>query len=398
MPPEGARYNPDEKRITFSEEEASLRRGEQMDSRLARILKDIANDVQPGIELEEDHPSNNENNMMPILDMNVWMSPLGIIIYKHFEKEVSSKKVMHAHSAHSAACKKSVHVQEILRRVFNTSTKLDWDEEVAPVLTEYMGRMYTAGYSEGYRRNVLQHAFRILEIKEQEIIDGTRPRYRKKEWEADRRRAEKRRRKQSWSTKGGHIAPIMVPSTPRGELADMLRRVVQAEATYNKDMNFKIVESGGRTVKSLLQRSNPTATAGCTSEDCIACRGGDRGAGGNCRQNNVTYELECGTCQGEDRSVYVGESSRNLYTRGVEHIRKYEGGKQDSFLLKHQLEKHQGRPAVFTAKVTGTYKDCLSRQVAEGVNIRRCDANLMNTKSEWHQPPIWKVQSEILRG
>ena len=69
--------------------------------------------------------------MMPILDMSVWMSPLCMIMYKHFEKEVSRKKIMHDHSA---ACKKSVHVQELLRRDFNTSTKLDWDEEVAPVL------------------------------------------------------------------------------------------------------------------------------------------------------------------------------------------------------------------------------------------------------------------------
>ena len=47
----------------------------------------------------------------------------------------------------------------------------------------------------------------------------------------------------------------MVPSTPRGELADILRRVLQAEAASNKDMNFKIVESGGRTVKSLISLS-----------------------------------------------------------------------------------------------------------------------------------------------
>ena len=397
VPPEGAKYSPELKRILISEEEARLRRGEMMDSRLARVLNEIANDVKPGIELVEDHPSAHENNMMAILDMNVWMSPSGVIDYRHYEKEVSNKNVMHADSAHSATCKKSVHVQEILRRVFNTSNRLDWDEEVAPVLTDYMGRMYLAGYGEGYRRNVLQHAFRILEIKEQEVRDGIRPRYRKKEWEAERRRNEKKMRKQNWSTKGGHIAPIMVPSTPRGELADMLRRVVQTEAASNKDLSFKIVESGGRTVKSLLQKSNPTATVGCTAEDCIACKG-DRGTGGNCRKSNVTYEIECGMCEGEDKSVYVGETSRNLYTRGVEHSKKYEGGKQDSFLQKHQVEKHNGRPAMFKAKVTGNFKDCLSRQVAEGVEIRRCTANLMNTKSEWHQPPIWRIQSEILRG
>ena len=83
----------------------------------------------------------------------------------------------------------------------------------------------------------------------------------------------------------------MVPSTPRGELADMLRKVVQAE--NSNDMKFKIIETGGRTVKSLLQRSNPTATAGCSADDCIACKGGNRGAGGNCRRSSVTYEIEC---------------------------------------------------------------------------------------------------------
>ena len=88
------------------------RRGESSDSRLARVIKDIANDVQPGIELEEDHPNEYENGMMSIIDMNVWMSPLGLILYKHYEKEVSNKKIppgqLHAKRV-------------ILRRVSNTS-------------------------------------------------------------------------------------------------------------------------------------------------------------------------------------------------------------------------------------------------------------------------------------
>ena len=90
----------------------------------------------------------------------------------------------------------------------------------------------------------------------------------------------------------------------------------------------------------------------------------------------MTYEIEFGICQGEDRSVHIGESSQNLLTRGLEHTKKYEGGKADSFLLKHQLEKHQGGQAVFSAKVTGKFKDCLSMQVAE----------------------VRGIQSEILRG
>jgi hypothetical protein len=214
--------------------------------------------------------------MMPILDMKVDITEEGILVYKHYEKEVSTKKVMHANSAQAASCKKSVHVQEVIRRIMNTSARLDWKEDVAPVLSDYMGRMMLAGYSEGYRKNVLQHAFRIIDKKKEEVDNGVRPMFRKKEWEADRRRMDKQKKRHSWSTKGGHIAPIMVPSTPEGELADILRKVVQAEK--NVDLKFKIIETGGRTVKSLLQRSNPTATAGCSAGECIACKGG-RGSG-----------------------------------------------------------------------------------------------------------------------
>ena len=59
--------------------------------------------------------------------------------------------------------------------------------------------------------------------------------------------------------------------------------------------------------------------------------------------------------------------------------------------------KHHDRPAMFNAKVTGTFKDCLSRQVSEGVEIRRSNKIVLNTKSEWHQPALWRVQREILR-
>ena len=52
----------------------------------------------------------------------------GVTVYKHYEKEVSTKKVMHANSAQAASCKKSVHVQEVLRRIMNTSARLDWKE------------------------------------------------------------------------------------------------------------------------------------------------------------------------------------------------------------------------------------------------------------------------------
>ena len=108
--------------VVFDRDVAMEKEGEMPDARLARILKPIANCVQEGIEMEEDHPSQNEDGKMPILDMTVWKGPDNFILYKHYQKKMASKKVLHAESAQ--ACKKSVHVQEILRRILRGAFKI----------------------------------------------------------------------------------------------------------------------------------------------------------------------------------------------------------------------------------------------------------------------------------
>ena len=40
-------------------------------------------------------------------------------------------------------------------------------------------------------------------------------------------------------------------------------------------------------------------------------------------------------------------------------------------MKKHQMDRHYGAEADFGAKVTGVFRDCLSRQVSEGVYIKR---------------------------
>ena len=117
-------------------------------------------------------------------------------------------------------------------------------------------------------------------------------------------------------------------------------------------------------------------------------------------KSNIQYEMECGECPDDQKCVYIGESSRNLYTRAKEHTDKYRSNKRnvDSFIKKHQDDKHHGGPANFKAKTTGVFRDCLSRQVSEAVHIRRSEKDVLNSKSEWHQPALWKVQNDIVRG
>ena len=172
----------------------------------------------------------------------------------------------------------------------------------------------------------------------------------------------------------------------------MLREVAEAEALPG--LRFKIVEGGGKTVQRVVQKSNPTASGRCQESDCLSCKG-DTLSGGSCRRNNVVYEVGCKMCPEDKKAVYIGETARNLYTRGREHLKNYEKENAESFMYKHQQESHHGTPADFQATVKYSFQDCLTRQIAEGVAIRRCDDQVLNTKAEWHQPAIWRVRSEL---
>ena len=294
-----------------------------------------------------DFPSNNSDGRMPILDMKVWKTEDNNIF-------------------------------------------------VAPCLTEYMKRMQLSGYDEKFRKATLLSAVRIWDKMVLEQQEGVRPINRPATWNREERRRKKVGKRNNWSAKGGYIAPIFVPATPGGELAKEMKDIADREAVAG--MRFKIVETGGTAIKHTVQISNPTATPGCPYNDCLACKHG-RGGGGRCLKSNIQYQLECRMCDEEEKGVYIGESSRNLYTRSKEHTSKYRSKKRkgDSFIKLHQDEHHDGAEADFKAKISGTFRDALSRQVSEGVYIRRGGRSILNSRSEWHQPAIWRVQSELMR-
>ena len=390
-PPIGAKYDKECNRITVSTEQQNS--DMEPDERLARVLLDIANSIMKCVQMEADWPSKNNDRKMPILDMKTWTNARGTVMYQHYEKPVSSKTVLHSKSAHPATCKRSVHTQEILRRLMNSSIRLDWEIETAPTITDYMIRMSKAGYGERYREGVLRQALAIYDKKWKDHHEGNRPIFRAKEYQKEERKKEKERKRYDWAKKGGCLAPIFVPATPDSRLLKMMRKA--AEETEKKGVKFNMVEMGGRTIKSELQRSNPTATPGCTKADCPCCED-ERGKGGQCHRNNVNYKVTCELCPKGEEFLYIGETARNLYTRMNEHVsNKGEG----SFMTRHMSECHEGSERKFVAQVTKTNKDCLSRQVREGVHIQRYgfQHRLMNTKSEWHQPSLYRVQSEVVR-
>ena len=114
--------------------------------------------------------------------------------------------------------------------------------------------------------------------------------------------------------------------------------------------------------------------------------------------SGMNYELECQLCTDHAESSYVGETSRNLFTRSREHLARYRAGTGTSFMLKHQASANQEEDVVYKAKVTASTRECLTRQVKEAVLIRRSQVRVINGKTEWHQPPLYRIQNEIERG
>ena len=131
VPPVGARYDEERKKVVMEDGQTDGTQGD--DERLASILKDIANSIMPCIQMEADWPSKNPDGRLPILDMKVWTDGEGCIRYTHYEKPMATKSILHTKSAHTESCKRSVHTQEVLRRLLNCSQELDWKEEIAPV-------------------------------------------------------------------------------------------------------------------------------------------------------------------------------------------------------------------------------------------------------------------------
>ena len=81
---------------------------------------------------------------------------------------------------------------------------------------------------------------------------------------------------------------------------------------------------------------------------------------------------------------------------------KHQKKKPDSFINNHQVESHEGVDPNFSVRVVGSYKDPLSRQVAEGVLIiiliTNTKTKVLNSKSEIRQPPIVRLRREVGMG
>ena len=157
-------------------------------------------------------------------------------------------------------------------------------------------------------------------------------------------------------------------------------------------MRVPVLSRAGKANKQLA-RSEPSRMKKCGRDDCFPCNS----RGGKCEKNGAGYLVRSETCLGAGRvSTYAGETGRNGYTGGREHLYSLRLEDKKNPLWKHCLVEHGGVKAEFSMKVVGRFYSCLVRQVNEAVRIEMSEADcILNSKAEFHQSPLVRVVAVI---
>merc|ERR1712020_559416 len=110
-------------------------------------------------------------------------------------------------------------------------------------------------------------------------------------------------------------------------------------------MFVKFVETSGHSLQNILEKSDPFKGPTCGREDkCFPCMSGDYQ---NCQGRGGAYSITCEEPGCKEKGVrYDGETGKNCFSRGLDHLQGYRGKKENNVLWKHSQLEHGGRADV----------------------------------------------------
>ena len=114
-----------------------------------------------------------ETGFLPTLDMQIRMLSNGEIIYKFYEKPMANQLCILESAAMAQEAKASILVQEVCRRLLNTSELIDQSTRDS-ILTEFDLKMERSGYPEDRRRDIMRRGMIKYERMRKEEKEGGR--------------------------------------------------------------------------------------------------------------------------------------------------------------------------------------------------------------------------------
>ena len=109
---------------------------------------------------------------------------------------------------------------------------------------------------------------------------------------------------------------MVAPYTTGGEVLKTIK-AKETENHQDKQIRLYILGMAEVTSESNFRRSSPCKGDKCCRTPGFPCK---KDVGGNCWREGVGYTLWCQECR-EEVVAYLGETGRNAYTRGAEHLK-----------------------------------------------------------------------------
>ena len=82
--------------------------------------------------------------------------------------------------------------------------------------------------------------------------------------------------------------------------------------------------------------------------------------------------------------MYVGQSNRNAYSRGIEHRAALNNKAENSMLWKHHLDNHINKEPMFKMSVIDKCRnDPLTRQIYESIRIKNIKSDKKLNSKAW---------------
>ena len=200
---------------------------------------------------------------------------------------------------------------------------------------------------------------------------------------------------------------IFVPSTRGSVLIKSLKEEEDKMAGIT-GFRVKYQEAGGDMLTNFFDK-NLASGDHCGRQECPPCR---KQAGRvNCKARNIVYESKCKVCnptssrqEDEDNQssrpvdhpregIYVGETSRSLHERALEHVKDAQAFSAKSHITKHWMNSHPSLPSPpeMEFSITARFRDCLSRQIGEALRISNTKDTLLNSKAEYMANSLSRV-------
>ena len=318
---------------------------------------------------------------MPVLDLQLWVEN-DKVLYQFYEKPMVSEQVICRWSALSWNTKKVSLAGEVARRYFTTSSCLVDDDQsdlMENIIDKFRHKLMVSGYSLKEREIIVKEGrnryFNVRTLAD----NGTRPLYRPSSWMKEERAVKKKIKGKTWY--GKTFDSVMFVQSSPGEI---LRREIQ-KIMNDSGFKVRVVEKGGRQLKSILQRSDIEPQKHCFDEECPVCLTSPEGM---CQSESVGYRIWCMPCEEVGIEARMdGETGRTARLRCKEHMKALQSDKESSNLREHCDQMHGGVRVQFGCGVVSRFPgDPLSRQLEEAIRIDQQKGISLNDKAEFVRP------------